>query len=379
MYSISGYLNMIADRVRMDAYCKALSQAIKPGATVLDIGTGTGIFAMLACKFGASRVYAVEPSEAIEVARETAAANGYSEKINFLQDLSTRLSLPERVDVIISDIRGVLPLFRQNIPSIIDARTRLLASNGQLIPRRDDLWVSVVEAPEVYQEHFTIGEDFGWSLNLVPARRYMVNTWRRTVNKREQLLTESVRWATIDYSSIENPNLRGEVAWNIERKGTAHGLAVWFDTQLSDNASFSNAPGEPELIYGQAFFPFERPITLEAGDDVSLALDAHLVGEDYVWRWETLVQHNKTKEKAHFKQSTFFSTPLAASQLRKRSSHYLPTLNENGKIDGFIFSLMNGENSLGEIARQTVERFPERFDGWQDALNHVADLSGKYS
>ncbi len=46
MYSIAAYGSMIADRVRMDAFTKALRQAIKPDSVVLDIGTGPGSFAL---------------------------------------------------------------------------------------------------------------------------------------------------------------------------------------------------------------------------------------------------------------------------------------------------------------------------------------------
>src|SRR5438128_356977 len=115
MYSISDYSSMIADRLRLDAYSEALRRAIKPGVVVLDIGTGTGIFALLACRFGARKVYAVEPDDAIEVAREVAAANRYQQRIEFIQELSTRVALPERADVIVSDIRGVLPLLKHHL------------------------------------------------------------------------------------------------------------------------------------------------------------------------------------------------------------------------------------------------------------------------
>src|SRR5437870_11229737 len=76
MYSVADYGIMIADRVRMEAYMQALRSAVRPGGVVVDIGTGTGIFALLACRFGARRVYAIEPNDAIQVAREIARANG---------------------------------------------------------------------------------------------------------------------------------------------------------------------------------------------------------------------------------------------------------------------------------------------------------------
>jgi predicted RNA methylase len=48
-YRIAGYGDMIRDTTRMDAYIRALQQAVRPGCTVLDIGSGTGIFSLLAC------------------------------------------------------------------------------------------------------------------------------------------------------------------------------------------------------------------------------------------------------------------------------------------------------------------------------------------
>ena len=74
MYNLAGYGYMIEDRVRVDAYTQAMRQAIRPGSVVLEIGTGPGIFAVLACKLGAKRVYAIEPDDIIQLAREIAAA-----------------------------------------------------------------------------------------------------------------------------------------------------------------------------------------------------------------------------------------------------------------------------------------------------------------
>jgi len=39
---------------------------------------------LLACHFGARHVYAIEPNVAIQVGRELAAENGFSEKITFI-------------------------------------------------------------------------------------------------------------------------------------------------------------------------------------------------------------------------------------------------------------------------------------------------------
>ena len=94
-YDIYAYGRMVRDRVRTDAYVEALRESIGSNSVVLDIGTGVGILALLACKFGARKVYAVDPNDAIQIARELAAVNGYADRIEFIQNLSTRITLPE--------------------------------------------------------------------------------------------------------------------------------------------------------------------------------------------------------------------------------------------------------------------------------------------
>ncbi len=381
MYSIGAYGSMIADRLRTVAYTQALREAVRPSSVVLEIGTGTGFFTLLACRFGARRVYAVEPEDAIQVARAVAVANGCAERIEFIQDLSTRVNLPELPDLIVSDLRGVLPLFGHHLPSIADARKRLLAPGGILISRQDTLWAAPVEAAEKYG-HVTAGYgDNEHAFHLEAARRYVTNNWYKARFTQDQLLSESQCWATLDYTAVEDANVAATLDWTVMRPGIGHGLAVWFDSILAKGASISNAPGLPELIYGNAFFPWTRPVPLSVGDQVSVSFKANLVGDDYVWRWDTRVLDFQRPDspKASFTQSTFFGAPLSASRLRKRAAEHEPHLDKNGVIDEFILGLMDGQASAGDLARQVHERFPASFSSWKDALTRVGDLAERYT
>ena len=78
MYSVHTYGQMLADGPRMDAHVAALRRVVKPGSVVLDLGCGPGVFALLACRFGARRVFAIEPDNVIELARQAAKANGFA-------------------------------------------------------------------------------------------------------------------------------------------------------------------------------------------------------------------------------------------------------------------------------------------------------------
>ena len=268
-YALREYGRMISDRTRTSPFVEALRRAVRPGAVVLDIGTGTGIFALLACQFGAARVYAIEPDDAIEVAKLCARNIPGSDCIVWLQGFSTDTQLPERVDVVIGDLHGMLPMYNANIASLIDARRRHLKPGGQMIPKRDVVLAvpaqalieyANVESPWVRNDHHI---DFG------AGRAFVANSlWRARPEPAapEDLLSSPCIWGEIDYSSTESPNLDGELQWRIERPGTLHGLYVWFDAKVAEGLGYSNAPDLPELIYGRAFFPLLQATDVMVGD-----------------------------------------------------------------------------------------------------------------
>src|SRR5215217_327491 len=319
MYNLHFYGQMLADTPRMEAYAAALRYTIKPDSVVMDLGCGPGVLALLACKLGARRVYGVEPENAISLAREAAAANHCADRIEFFENLSTEITLPEPATIIVSDLRGVLPWFQQHIPSIIDARKRLLARGGVLIPRRDILWAAIVEAPDQYEGVVGPWQSDKFDLDLSAGARLVTNTWRKTYLEPGQFLARPIRWATIDYHEVDSPDIRAEISWRAARNGTAHGIAIWFDSELVDDIGFSNHPAAPKMIYGVGLFPFLKPVEIVEGERIELRLAAQFVQNDYVWRWDTDFFHcnDETRVKASFKQSTFYGVPISPERLRQ--------------------------------------------------------------
>ena len=381
MYNILSYGRMVSDSVRMNAYADALRKVITPDSVVLDIGTGFGFFAVLACQLGARRVIAIEPDSVIEVARRVAVANQCTDKIQFIRDLSFNVSLAEPADVIVSDLRGLLPWFEKHLPAIIDARKRLLSPGGTLIPSRDRIWAALVESADLYSTYVAPWCSKPQGVDLAAARQFAVNLWKKgqTVPA-SQLLGQPQLWACLEYASIENLNVSSTVAWTAREAGTAHGVLVWFDTELCEGIGFSNYPADPQLIYGNAFFPFSTPIDLRSEDVVSIELRATLGGEDYVWAWKTTVSScDPHRVRIEFNQSTFFSCPLSREQVRTRSENYVAGLGDEGLIDRTVLDLMDGVRTLGQISQELQKRFPSRFSTLHDALTRVGELSARYS
>jgi SAM-dependent methyltransferase len=379
MYSLGGYGNMIDDAVRVEAYTQALRKTVRPGSVVLEIGTGPGVFAVLACRLGARRVYAIEPDPIIQVAREIAAANGCADRIEFIEDLSTRVTLPVHADVIVSDLRGVLPLFQHHLPSIVDARRRFLAPGGRLIPKRDAVWVSIVEGPEHYARTVDCWEKNPLQQNLAAARRLAVNNFQKAHFTPQQLLAPPQLWTTLDYDTVDSPDVRGTLRFSAERAGTGHGVVVWFDACLADGIGFSNAPGAAEAIYGSAFFPWSEPVSLSQGQNICVEMEATLRQDDYLWRWNTRIDAVGGAPPRHFEQSQLGSVVLSLAKIHRSASDFVPQLSDEGRIHRRVLGLMDGKSSLEQIARQLAEEFPRRFAHWQQALSYAAKRSQEHS
>jgi type I protein arginine methyltransferase len=369
---------MIADEIRMDAFVAALEKTVTQDSVVLDIGCGTGIFTLIACRLGARRVFAVEKDDVIDVAKEIVRANGCADNVEFIQDLSTNISLPERADVIVSDIRGALPFYALHIPSIIDARERLLAPGGAMIPKQDTVLVAVADVPDVYHERVACWECF-FGFDMQAARTMVANTWSKQRIDRDRLISEPRDLGVVDYHTIADPNFSGSTACEITQVGTVHGFLVWFETVLAKGIGYSCGPGGSVASYGSAFFPLERPVSVNPGDRVSIRIAASLIDSDYIWRWDTAVHNGADPdERVSFSQSTVLGFPLSTRRIERSSATYIPELTESGRVAQLVLELMQKGLSLGEVAEKVTERFPEQFRGADEALRHVTRLSHNY-
>jgi protein arginine N-methyltransferase 1 len=379
MYSLPQFGGMMADTSRFLAYQAAIARAVGPGDSVVDLGSGPGVFAMLACRAGARRVYAIESEEVIEVARQLAAANGFADRIEFLQADSQNVKLPERVNVIVSDVRGALPLFRDTIRSLDDARLRFLADGGRFIPQRDTLYAAVVEAEPFYtritspwQTHCN-GLDFSLSLPLI------LNIFYQEMAQPEQLLTERKAWGTLDYVTGANPRASADLTFCTVRSGTAHGICLWFDAQLFEDIGFSSSPGELSSVYGHIMLPFLKPVVLQEGQKIEIKLSADPVGGEYIWRWNTTIAIHDGTEAVRFEQSTFQGATLSGDSLRKRASEFVPVLSEAGQAEQWLLQAMDGKRSLQEIAQAAAGRFPNVFKRPEQAFQRAVEIAGRLS
>ncbi len=377
-YSLDQFGRMIEDKLRMDAYSAAITRCVRPGDAVVDLGCGPGVFALLACKAGARRVYAIDMNGVVDFGRQLAAANGFADRIIFLRGDSRQIHLPERVNVIVSDVRGVVPLYSNAIDTLEDARDRFLVEDGCLLPSRDTLYAAVVELPE-HHGQLTQAWNSVPQLDLSSGLPLVLNTIFRHHIKAEQVLSGSLPWHTLDYVKGAKAPAQARLDLAVTRNGVGHGLGIWFETQLLKDIGYSTAPSSGETVYGHLFLPWLEPISLHAAEICSVDLRAHLVGNDYVWQWETNLPATQCHGEVRFVQSTFYGSLFPPSVLHKRTMDFVPVLTEHGQAERWILQAMDGNRPLEDIASEAARLYPHVFRRTEDAFNQAAEIAEKYS
>lgn len=370
---------MIGDTVRTPAYVEAIEAAVRPGSVVVDLGCGTGFFALVACRAGARRVYAIDEAEIIHFAEKLAVLNGFSDRITFLHGDSRQLQLPERADVIVSDVRGALPLFGQAFPALEDARERFLADGGVMIPQRDVLYAAMVEAEVAYTNITGPWQSGANGLDLSSGLSCELNQTCQAFAKPEQLVTAPQAWCEINYAKKLPPNAEAKLIFRAARSATVHGVLLWFEAELYGTIGFSCAPGVLKTVYSHIFLPWLEPLPVSAGQQIHVELHANLVGSDYVWRWDTLIPAAHGQPERIFHQSTFAGAPFTPDVLRRHAVDYVPVLSETGQAECWLLEAFDGRTPLEEIAENAAERFPNVFRRQEDALRRVTFLAERFS
>ena len=273
MYAeIEVHRTMICDRVRTDAFRRAIDSTVSPGDIVLDVGAGSGILSMFAARAGAARVYAVERTTVAVLAQELAAANGLAEIVQVIHGDVMDVELPERVDVIVSEWLGGFGIDEGMLAPVIAARDRWLKPGGVMIPRTATAWTALAH-DRYLDETVDFLRDNPYSLRLDGLVEMTVNeisysgTFRHLAAS-DRRSEPGRMWTTdADLISLEEAQAphEAETLLQVREHGTANALALWFSAELAPGISLSVGPGDPPTHWGMTTAPLRSPIELTPG------------------------------------------------------------------------------------------------------------------
>ena len=350
---------LMNDRVRVAAYERAIAATVKRGDVVVDLGAGTGVMGLLACRAGASRVYAIESTGIVELVGRIARANGFEDRIVCLHGASTEVELPERADLAIADQAGPFGIGGGLFAAFNDARRRFLKPHGTTIPSHIDLSVGLAECPELWAsvefwDERRLGFDMSALHDVARNVGYEIHVTP------SQLLSETACVLSFDLANSTAEASGGAATLVARRPGTLHGLFGCFSAELAPGVSISNSPLGPGAIRRRAWFmPIERPVALETGDSVGVMVHVTPAEEMVTWKVEVTGGDGVAKEKST--HSTLKGILIAKDELRRMRPDYVPALSARGEAERAILELCDGTRSVGQIAQEIHLRFPENF------------------
>ncbi len=262
---------MVYDRARTQAYERAIARTVRSGDVAVDIGTGTGLLAFLCVRAGARRVHAIERSPLVlDWAEELARANGLADRITFHQADSRTVSLPEKAQVVVSELIGYLAFEEGIVGAMLDARERLLEPGGRMIPQRVTLFAAPVSERHAYPSYVE-----GWGtaqgIDYSPMRRHALQALYQAWLAPGDVLAEPQPAFTADFVRGRRPEQRVEKRFSVFRSGFINGIGLWFGAKLADGVSLASSPFW-RTHWGQSFAPIAAPIQVQVGDVLQVVL-----------------------------------------------------------------------------------------------------------
>lgn len=268
---------MLNDTERNDALVTALERGIPAGASVLDIGSGSGLLAMAAARAGAGRVFTCEMNPLLaQVARQVVDAHGLSDTVTVIGKPSTELvvgrDLDAPVDVLVSEIVDCGLIGEGLLPSVRHAREHLLAPDGLMLPSAARLYGQLASSEAILKlNQVTTAGGFDVSLmNTLATRSHFpvrLNTWPH------QLLSEPAKVLEFDLARDALDPGERQLSLTATAEGEAQALVVWFELDMSDGIALCNSPENGgQSHWMQGWVPLEKPVPVKAGEAVPLRL-----------------------------------------------------------------------------------------------------------
>ncbi|MCW2795681.1 MAG: Histone-arginine N-methyltransferase [Nocardioides sp.] len=242
---------LLDHRSRTDAYLKVVRAVVRPGDVVVDLGSGTGVFGVAAVRAGAARVYAIEASPMARLVRRVAVANGVEQRMTVIRGWSQQVQLPERADVIVSELIGNEPFAEGVLGTTADAVRRFLKPGGRLVPSGLRVLATPMQLPREVRRNAVIGPDrvrrwqewYGIDFSPLPAfgpdgsAVAYVNPWEARDWKPLGPPTE-VRDIELGLRPTRN---KGPVSLPVDRPGRLDAVLLHFELRSGNRTFLSTA------------------------------------------------------------------------------------------------------------------------------------------
>ncbi len=250
---------MLSDGVRNKLLYEAIRNHVTEDTNFLDIGAGTGVWAILAAKLGAKRVAAVEIEEClIPIIFRQAQENGVADKIEIIHGSSDDVRIRGKFDVIVSELFGGSALGRETVKSFVNLRNRFLAPGGVLIPHKLSIFIAPVRIENSIQNlpaELPLKCDFLKSLKV----NYTINV-SLADRQKIRFLGEPKQLVEVDFRTIETaPSFDNlSLVWKMDNISKVNAFAMFNYSTFTDEIVMDNFTSQSWGANVYEFQPFTQ-------------------------------------------------------------------------------------------------------------------------
>lgn len=365
------HLGYVSDSLRLKQFTAAFRQLIQAGDRCADLGSGTGVLALLALRAGAGHVHCIEGSGIIEIAREMFFRAGLADHVSFHRSRSQQILLPHRMDVLVCDHVGYFGFDYGIISLLRDARSRFLRAGGTVVPRAIRLEVAAADSERCLK----LGR--GWSGDSVPTEfhwltEYSVNTKHALEAEPEELCSDAAELGRIDLEASCPDFMSWQATVRVKRSGHVNGLCGWFHCELAPGIWMTNSPLAGERIdRPQVFLPFREPVHVRAGEALSITVMARADSDIIAW---TVQSPDGRDYQAH---STWNGKIQSAADLARTLPDHVPRLTREAAAREIVLGYCDGRRTLGEIERLLLRDHSDLFPSRSEISRFITSVLGK--
>jgi precorrin-6B methylase 2 len=279
------HIEMLNDRTRTAAYLEAIRQIVRPGDVVLDLGTGTGVFAVAAAQAGAAKVYAIEATGIAAAARRVYEANGFADRITLLEGQSAGIELPERADVLVAELIGIDPLGERILETTRDAVSRFLKPGARLIPSSIDVSTVLVTLPNAVSSRWHFAESLvdrwrdWYDIDFSPLVEFSSPTpVAIAVNSatlhRWTAIAEPVTCFSQELGAIHGTAFAEQRTVVATTAGRVDAVALYFTVRLAPGVTLTTDPRSPrdDSSWRHRVWLLPTPVEVVRGDTLQVTL-----------------------------------------------------------------------------------------------------------
>lgn len=154
----------LKDKVRTNAFRRAINSVIKKGDTVVDVGAGTGIMSFFAAGAGAKKVYAVEIEHLLaEALRKSVNLNKLTNVIEVIEGDIFETKLPKSIDVLVAEIIETGLIDELQVPALNSLRKAgTITEKTRLIPSNYKTFLELVYTDNQYYGYYILSPKHEW-------------------------------------------------------------------------------------------------------------------------------------------------------------------------------------------------------------------------